>query len=58
MRTCGRKHVLKAHVERGIRMRCECHPRLSYNIFRSSILIAHGIFDLRRSGQSSVNSKN
>ena len=40
--------VLKADVERSIRVRRERHPRLPHNVLRSSVLVAHGVLDLQQ----------
>ena len=49
MQTSCSELVLKADVECGVGVGCECHPSLPNNIFRSSIFIAHCILDLAQS---------
>jgi hypothetical protein len=40
--------ILETDIKCRIRMRCECHSLLANDILWLPILIAHGIFDLRR----------
>lgn len=45
-RTTSDELVLEADVECGVRMGCECHSRLTDNVFGSPVLIANCILDL------------